>query len=85
MVHHSKKVSEMRFIINYLSWHNLKALYERSRISRQTNTNCRVGCWQRRGSLGCWQSADAGAPALKSRETNQLLPFLWKTPFGIKR
>lgn len=80
-----QKVSEMRFIINYLSWHNLTALYERRRISRQKNTNYRVGCWQWRGSLGCWQAADPGALALKSRETNQLLPFFWETRFGIKR
>lgn len=80
-----QKVSEMRFIINYLSWHNLMALYERRRISRQTNTNSRVGCWQRRGSLGCWQAADPGAPAMISCETNQLLPFLWETQFGMKR
>lgn len=81
-----RKVSEMGFIINDLSWLTLMEFYERRRISpgRHQQTNCRVGCWQRRGSLGCWQAADAGAPALKS-ETNQLLPFLWETRFGVKR
>lgn len=81
-----RKVSEMGFIINYLYWLTLVEFYERRRIfpGRHQQTNCRVGCWQRRGSLGCWQAADPGAPALKS-QTNQLLPFLWETQFGIKR
>lgn len=79
-----QKVSEIRFIINHLSWHNLTALYERRRISRRRNTNCRAGCWQRRGSLGCWQLLFQGLLPWNHMKQISSFPSSGKLDLGLR-